>query len=96
MRQVGVHLDQYLVAALESPAEAVAVRGAEAHRAEAPEHRDVGRMSLRRGLGEIGGAVGAAVVDDEQLRIGYRDPDVPQHRIDVVAFVVGGEDDERR
>ena len=64
--QVGVHLDEPVVAAVEAHAEAVAVGVAEAVLLRAHEHVDLAELGAG-GPGEVGGAVGAVVVDDEDV-----------------------------
>ena len=72
--EVGVHLDEDVVALLEAPGEAGPVGRAEPGLLGAAQ--DVDRAVLGAPLlGQVGGAVGAAVVDDEDARRGGVLPD---------------------
>ena len=71
MREVGVDLDHDVVAAGDADRVPGAVRAAEAHLARPAQHLDAAELGAER-LGLVGGAVGAAVVDDEDVRVGHR------------------------
>jgi len=90
MRQVGIHAD-----------EDVALRGREAveHRAgqtelSGPAH-DADRQGGGHRCGEIGGPVGRAVIDDDELPVaaGERRREALDERRKRSGFVVGGDDD---
>jgi hypothetical protein len=86
--EVGVHLDHHVVSARETHAEAGAIGGAEARLRTPTEHFDATELDVEL-LGAVGGAVRAAVVDDEHVGIGKRDARTPQHVLDVLDLVVG-------
>src|SRR5262245_20121012 len=91
--EVGVHLEDVLGPLIERVAEAVAVG-----RTQPQLARSLEQMDARRGghplLHDRGGAVGRVVVDDEDVQVeGQRHQSVEQRR-NVLAFVVGGDDDE--
>ena len=87
MRPVGVHLDDDLGAADERDPEAVEIRPAEAlFRGPVPDPDpgvDAGQI-----VGDAAGAVGRAVVDDEQRRAGQRLEDRGRDARDVLGLVV--------
>ena len=66
VRQIGVHLDEDVVAPVEPPGESGPVGGAQARGLGAAQHADAAELTCER-FGEIGGAVGAGVVDDEDV-----------------------------
>ncbi|KQR43791.1 hypothetical protein ASF82_09210 [Frigoribacterium sp. Leaf164] len=90
---VGVHLDEGRVAALEPPGEAGQVRGAEAGLAGAVQHVHPGVAGGPR-VGEVAGAVGRAVVDDENVDGGPAVEGAADDPVEVLSFVVGRDDDE--
>ena len=69
---VGVHLDEHRVLPTQTPGESGQVRRAQAVLGGAVH--DVGAIGIgrRQFVGELAGAVGAAVVDDEQVHVGAR------------------------
>ena len=87
MREVGVHLDHHVVAACEPDAEPGAVRGAEAGLRRASQHVDAAQQ-LAELLGLVGGAVGTAVVDHQDVGVGQRDAGALEHVLDVLDLVV--------
>ena len=89
MGEVGVHLDHHVVAPGEPDPEPGAVRGAEARLAPAPQHLDAAEVDVEL-LGAVGGAVGAAVVDDEHVGVGKRGACALEHVLDVLDLVVRG------
>jgi len=93
VRQVGVDLDEPLVAPLEADPEAVPVRVAEAVLAGPHDHLDASEL-LADLAGERGGAVRAAVVDHEDVDLGSGRPDPVQDLADVGRLLVGGHHDE--
>ena len=66
---VGVHLPDHVVAAAEGDLEPVVVRRAEALLAGAVQHAHA-RVLGRDRVGEVAGAVGRAVVDDQDVDLG--------------------------
>ena len=50
------------------------------------QHLDPAELGAER-LGLLGGAVGAAVVDDEDVRVGHRGADALHQRVDVLGLV---------
>ena len=66
MLQVGIHLDHRVVAVRKAVPKAVAVRGTETGLAVATLHRDTPERAAET-LGDVSGAVGAGVVDDEHV-----------------------------
>ena len=65
------------------------VRRAEPLLVIAADDLDVAEV-VRRVVGKVGGAVGAAVVDDEDVGVGRHLPHRPDQCLDVVGLVVGG------
>ena len=95
VREVGVHLDERLVARGQTVLEAELVRGTEPGRPGAPDDRDVTRRRRGEAVDDLGGAVVAAVVDDEDVGRRDRALDAAQHGGDVRRLVESGDDDER-
>ncbi len=94
--EVRVHLHDALGAELERPAEPGDVRGAEALLARSVEHRDPLVLG-REAVGDVAGAIGGIVVDDEDPgALGRRREHRGNQRLEVVRFVVGGHDDPDR
>src|SRR6266704_653686 len=85
-------LDEHAVPAGQAPAEAGDVRGAETRLARAMQHMDV-RIAGRELVGDLASAVRAVVVDDEHVSGGNGGSDPAHDRLDVVALVVGRDDD---
>ena len=83
------------MAALEAPGEPGAIRRAEARLGRPAQDIDVAE-AVGNLLGQIGGAIGAAIVDHEHERIGNRLPDAGEDISDVLGFLVGRDDDEGR
>ena len=92
--QVGVHLDDHVVAALESDREACPVRGPEAALRRPTQDVDVAELASDR-LGKVTRTVGAVVVDDEHMCAGDRVMDAPQDVVKVRGLLVGRDDDQR-
>ena len=94
VREVGVHLEHEVVVALERPAKAGEVRGAQSHLSRALE--DVhARVRRHDRVDDRRRAVRRPVVDDQDLESRI----LAQHRLDqpgdVLALVVRRDDDER-
>ena len=94
VREVGVDLDAGVVAALEAPGEAGPVRAAEPGLGGPLEQVHVGQLG-RDLLHDLGGAVGAAVVDHQHTGAGQALVDPAQHPLDVLRLVVGRNDHQR-
>ena len=96
MAAVGIHLHQHGVAALEAPVErrqvgrAQTVLGGAVH--------DVDAVAVRRGrlVGEPTGAVGAPVVDDEDVDVGAGFAHPAEDERKVLQLVVGRDDHQVR
>ena len=86
MRQVGVDLDHHVVAAGDADRVTGAVRAAESHLVRPAQHLDAAELGAER-FGLVGGAVGAAVVDDEDVRVGDRGADAVHELDDVLDLV---------
>src|SRR5690606_41883832 len=95
VRAVGVHLDDGAVAAPGGPLERGEVGRAQAPFLGAVEDVDAPVVRGER-VGEVPGAVGRVVVDDEHVRLGARAAGGGDGVLEVVALVVGGYGDERR
>ena len=93
MREVGVHLEEAVVALLQALLECLHVGRAQAELARPVHHLDVIVLARDR-VGDRAGPVGRVVIDDHQVRFGERGT----HRVDearqVVLLVVSGGDDE--
>ena len=70
VREVAVDLDEVVVAAFEPPGEPRAVRATETALAGALEHVDLAELRSDR-VRPCARAVGAAVVDDEDVTVGH-------------------------
>jgi len=92
VREVGVHLDHVgdPLGPREHVAERVDVRAPEPLLARAMQHADP-RVLARERVGELAGAIGARVVDDEDLHVGLRGEDLAQRHRQVLPLVVGRE-----
>ena len=88
---VGVDLADQLVVALERPREPGAVRAAEAALAGARQQVQPGPR-LGQALHDRPGAVGRAVVHDQQLEVGPRRAEPLDERLDAGCFLVRGAD----
>ncbi len=95
VRAVGVHLDDDLVLAGQRVPEAVEVGGAEAVLAGAVQDADP-LVGGGEGVGELAGAVGAGVVDDEDVGVGQRGVQPRDGGTEVLPLVVGGNHDQDR
>ena len=92
VRQVGVHLDDGVVPGVERPREAGPVRRTEALLPRAAQQ--VHAVPVHRvGPHQIGGAVGAVVVDDQDVAVARCEHSVEQGP-DVACFAVGRGHDE--
>jgi hypothetical protein len=87
VRSVGVHLDDELVVALQRAGEPGQVGGAEPVLARPVQHADA-RVRGGHLVGQLAGAVGARVVDDEHLGVGYGGVQTRQHRPEVLPLLV--------
>ena len=90
--EVGVHLDHDRGAAAERDAEAVEVRPPQALLGRPMPHPDA-RIRGGQLVGDPPGAVGRAVIDDEDRRGGQRLEDRGGDGADVLRLVVGRDDD---
>ena len=88
MREVAVHLEHQLGVAGQRPAEAGEVCRPEPFLHLAMEHADVIELGGEP-IGELAGPVRRVVVDDEYAHVLFSER--PQHRLEVLALVVGGE-----
>ena len=91
--QVGVDLHEHVVVACHAEPEAGAVGLAEAVLGRAPEDLDASQL-VRDPLCDLRGAVGAGVVDDEDVGFGHACPHPPQEFLDVLGLLVGRRDDQ--
>ncbi len=92
VREVGVELDADLGAAFDRQVEPGPVGRPEAglrRRGRAPRRP---RAARRPSRASVGRAVGAGVVDDDDLGLGQRRSDALAHGVDVARLVVGGND----
>ena len=94
MAAVGIHLEQVVVIAGEPPGEALDVGGAEAELARPVHHVDAGLVGGEV-VEERAGTVRRVVVDEQQIRRGQRNQEALRDVLDVIALVVGGNDDQR-
>jgi hypothetical protein len=94
VREVGVHLDDDVVPAAEPVREAGPVRHAEAGLVQLRQYFDLPQF---RGdhLGQIRGAIGASVVDDQDVSVSYRGAHLAEDIGDVLGLEVGRDDDQR-
>ena len=93
VREVGVDLHEQLVAAVDADREAGAVRVAETDLLGPPEHVDAPELGAGL-LGEIGGAVGAVVVDDEHVGVRRGRAQALEELLDVLRLEVRRRHDE--
>ena len=91
---VGVHLDQHRVLAAQPPREAGQVGGAEPVLALAVHDVHAVGVGQRQFVGELTGAVRAAVVDDEDVDVGPGLVHPADDQRQVLPLVVGGDDDQ--
>ena len=93
MREVGVHLEHVLGALRQRVAEPRDVGRTEPELARPLEQVDagIGGLALQD---QRAGAVGRVVVDDQHVQPERQRQQLVQQAADVVAFVVGGDDDE--
>jgi hypothetical protein len=92
VRPVGVHLDHHPGAAVQRDPEPVEVRAAQALLPGPVVDVDP-RVVRREAVGQVAGPIGRAVVDDEQRGPGEGVEDGGRDRLEVLALVVGREDD---
>ena len=92
MREVAVHLEDQIGTVGEGAAEDGDVRRAEPLLRPAVQDGDEGEV-LREPVGDLAGAVGRVVVDDEDVDAERLEG--AQHRLDVGALVIGREADRR-
>ncbi len=92
--EVGVDLDEGVVAALEAPGEARPVGAPQPGLGGAGEQVHVGQLGGDR-LHEVGRAVGTPVVDHQHAGTGQALVDPVQHPLDVLRLVVGRDDHQR-
>jgi len=94
VRQVGVHRHEPAIAALEAAPESFAVRASQPEASAALEDVHAAQPFAERTRG-FRRAVGGAVVDDQD--VGGRDvkADLSEELLEVLALVVGRDDDER-
>jgi hypothetical protein len=93
VRKIGVHLDHHVVPTRHTDQETGPVRGSETGLRAAAQHLDATELHVEF-LGAIGGVVGAAVVDDEDVGVGQRRARATQDVLDVLDLVVGRQQDE--
>ena len=89
---VGVHLDQHRVLATQAPGKPGQIRRAQSVLACAVHHVHPVRVGQRQLVGELAGAVGAAVVDDQNVHVGARSVHPADDQRQVLPLVVGGDD----
>jgi hypothetical protein len=81
--EVGVHLDTGVEPVVEAPPEPGPVGAPEARLAVPTEQLDSSDLLPQR-FGDLGGAVGATVVDDQHGGLGERVTNAPQYTVDVL------------
>src|SRR5262245_47259377 len=94
MREIRVHLESHVVAALERKTKTLDVRGAEPELRRAMQHMNA-PVTRRYRIRELSCPVRRCVVHDEHIRARYDVEDRAEERSEVVALVVCGRDDER-
>ncbi len=92
MAEVGVHVDDDRGAPVEGHAEPIEIRPTQALLRLAVANADA-RIGGRELIGDLAGAVGRAVVDDEKRRRGQHVEHGGRDRSDVLGLVVGRDDD---
>jgi hypothetical protein len=93
VREVDVHRHDHVVALVESQCEALPVGAAQPLLAGAAQQLDLPEFAGDL-LDQVAGAVGAVVVDDDDVNVRLRRADRGQQRPDVLTLVVRGEDDD--
>ena len=93
MRKVRVHLNDDISAVCQRVFEALDVRRAEAELGAALKQADAARVFGNELLREGAGAVGRAIVDDQDVDGKRQSPEGLGHLAHVVRLVVGGDDD---
>jgi len=91
VRHVGIHLHADLGAVVDRLAQPRPIGVAEAVLLGTAQHADVPQFAAER-FGLVGGAVGAAVVDDQDLHVRGSSKDLADQPLDVLDLVVGGDD----
>ena len=91
---VGVHLDQDRVLATQTPREAGQVRRAQTVLGRAVHDVHPVRVGEGQLVGELAGAVRAAVVDDQNVHVGTGVLHPSDDQRQVLPLVVGGDDDQ--
>src|SRR5262249_58180615 len=91
--EVAVHVHEVVVVVLHRVAHGSKNSGAEAELASAVQDVDA-RVGGGQLVGQLAGAVGRVVVDDQHLGGRQHLPNLREQRREVVALVVGGERDE--
>ena len=92
---VGVHLDQHRVLATQTPREAGQVRRAQTVLGGAVHDVHAVRVGQGQLVGQLAGAVGAAVVDDQDVHVGTARRARADDQRQVLPLVVRGDDDQR-
>ena len=93
MRTVGVEFDEPVVVAFHSPGEPGSIRGAKARLACAVKHVN-SRVYKSEVDGECARTVWRVVVDHQHVGFRNADKKSADHSGEIVALVVGGNDDE--
>ncbi len=93
MGEVGVHRDGEVGALRNRSAEPGDVGGAEAELALAVDHLDAPVVLRRQPVGDLAGAVGGGVVDDDHADVYGLGEQPLDERRDVLSFVIGWDDD---
>ena len=94
MGEVGVHLEDEVGPLLEGPGEARGVGPAEPLLALPVEDRHAAGVGRGEGVGDLPGAVGGAVVHDEDPELPRLVEDARGDEGEVLPLLVGGEDDD--
>ena len=95
MREVGVDLHEHVVAAVDADREAGAVRRRRDRSSSAGRSTSMPPELGADLVGEIGGAVGAVVVDDEDVGVGGGSRARAEELLDVLRLLVRRRHDER-
>ena len=93
VRKVGVHRDELVVAPIVGVRDAFRMRAADAELALAVDHRDP-RMPPRESVQRRAGAVGRAVVDEQDVRRERQRDELRAQPLDVAVLVVGRREDQ--